>query len=114
MTIRLVQNSIARHSFKKCHVCEKTLDEELLISKETGRKAHSPVMFYHVKCARFVHIIVNDFKWNCKAKYKRFEILINCGMLQDEAEELSQLSYMKLPDDIKFKIDVYFMDRRKK
>jgi len=93
-------------------VCNKPLNEDLLVSKETGRKAHSPVMFYHLTCARRVHVVVNDFKWNCIAKYKRFVILIDCGLLPDEAEEYSQISYMKLTDDLKFKIDVYFMRRK--
>jgi len=109
MTIRLVHKSLARHGFKNCHVCNKPLDEDLLVSKETGRKAHSPVMFYHLACARLVHVVVNDFKWNCIPKYKRFMVLTECGLLSDEAEEYSQLSYMKLTDDLKFKIDVYFM-----
>ena len=112
MSIKIILATGTQYELRHCAVCNLNFKKgDKLISKDTSRSGKA--IHYHIRCAREVNLIVSDMWWNRISKYKRFEWLISQSTMEDEAQELSQSSYSKLPEQVKLLVDIHFMESQK-
>jgi len=112
MSIKLILANGIQHSLKHCSVCNLSFNKgDKILSKATSRSGKA--IHYHIPCARKVNLLVSDLWWNHTPKYKRFNWLISQYVLYDEAQELSQSSYSKLPEQVKLLVDIHFMESQR-
>lgn len=82
------------------------------------RQSQGTQKYYCVPCARRLNILTTELWWNRTKQYTRLCILTSFnesqdGISLDLAEDYSKLKYDNLPDEIKFIIDVYNLQRKK-
>ena len=112
MSIKLILVTGLQYDLKHCSVCIQSFNKgDKIISKPTSRSGK--VIYYHIICARKVNLLVSDLWWNHTLKYKRFNWLVSESIMQDEAQELSQSSYSKLPEQVKLLVDIHFMESQR-
>lgn len=112
MGLRLVTIRAKNQIERGCKICDEPFTKSeyaFATTRSTGGNATTNL--YHIHCARKINLTVAEIWWNRLAKYKRKTELIDMNLDAVDIEENYELSYRRLPDEIKIQVDVRYYQK---